>query len=305
MNFLDQLREARDPGDAYLQFIKNYREDEKTIHSFFEGNDDISFYSHFIEQMIPKNHSHFKYICDGKRKVYELYKKVINRVSNESITLFFVDKDLSDLIGEVLPKYHNLYVTDYYSIENFIVTETMLIKVCEVFYHITNSTQLTDIENLFKQEWKTFCRYLLPIMSWAICLKKQGYTVNLNNLQIDKLFQLDKNLKIVKKQKKNTLKYLEKQCNVDTPENCWIQIKKTADVLKKSDAKYYIRGKYELWFFVTFVNKITTIKKDASNKSLFKSRTQISEGNAVEILAPRLPFPPSLKCFLEYHFNQL
>ncbi|NER06363.1 MAG: DUF4435 domain-containing protein, partial [Okeania sp. SIO3C4] len=292
MNFLDQLRDAREPGDAYLQFIKDYKEHQKTVHLFFEGNDDVSFYNHFIKQMLPQNYSDFKYICGGKQKVYTLYEKVIERVSNKSRTLFFVDKDLFDFIDEVLPKYQNLYVTDYYSIENFIVTATMLRRVCEDFYHITDSTQLADIENQFEQEWQTFCRYLLPIMSWIIYLKKQKYQPNSNNLQMKNLFKLTNDLKIVKIICKK-LFYLEKQCSVETPNNCWIQIRKIVYRLKKNEAKQYIRGKYELWFFVTFFNKITNLR-DSEGKSIFKTRTQITIENAVEILAPRVPFPQSL-----------
>ncbi|NEQ36658.1 MAG: DUF4435 domain-containing protein [Okeania sp. SIO3I5] len=307
MNFADQLRDARNPGDVYLQFIKNDGKDEKTIHSFFEGDEDISFYSHFIEQILPKNYSSLKYVCKGKQKVYELYKKVIAHISNKtnkSRTLFFVDKDLSDFLNEDLPKYENLYVTDYYSIENFLVIETMIRKICEDFYHITDTTQISEIKSRFQQELKTFYRYLLPIMSWIIYLKKQGYQVNLNNLQMDKLFQLNDDLQICKKQQKNYLKILEKHCGVDTPQKCWIQIKKTVEYLKQYDAKSYIRGKYELWFFVTFINKINIIK-DVHNQQLFKSKTQINEGNAIAILAPRIPFPPSLKLFLKKNFKQL
>lgn len=303
MNFADQLRDAREPGDAYLQFIKDYKEHQKTVHFFFEGNDDVSFYNHFIKQMLPQNYYDFKYICGGKQKVYMLYEKVIERVSNKSRTLFFVDKDLSNFIDEVLPKYQNLYVTDYYSIENFIVTATMFRRVCEDFYHITDSTQLADIENQFEQEWQTFCRYLLPIISWIIYLKKQKYQPNSNNLQIKNLFKLTNDLKIVKIMYKK-LFYLEKQCSVETPKNCWIQIRKIVYHLKKYEAKQYIRGKYELWFFVTFLNKLTNLR-DSEGKSIFKTRTQITIENAVEILAPRVLCPQSLKDFLELHFKTL
>ena len=184
------------------------------------------------------------------------------------------------------------------------LTETMIIKIFEDFYHVTDTTQISEIKSRFKQELKIFYRYLLPIMSWVIYLKKQGYQVNLNNLQIDKLFQLNDNLRICKKQQKNYLKFLEKHCGVDTSQKCWIQIKKTVEYLKQYDAKSYIRGKYELWFFVTFINKINTIK-DTNDKPVFKSKTQINEGNAVAILAPRVPFPLSLKLFLEQNFNKL
>ena len=115
---------------------------------------------------------------------------------------------------------------------------------------------------------------------------------------------LNDNLQLCKKQQKNYLKILEKHCDVDTPQKSWIQIKKTVEYLKLYHAKSYIRGKYELWFFVTFINKINIIK-DANDRPLFKSKTQINEGNAVAIIAPRVPFLSSLKLFLEQNFNQL
>lgn len=304
MGFLEDLKDAAKPADAYLAFIKAYPSKENKIHAFFEGEDDFSFYPQFIKAVLEKDYPIEKYDCGGKAKVYELYSKVMSRVNDKIQVLFFVDKDHSDLIKENYITSDKIYVTDYYSIENFLVTESILYSVCEEIYHIKNSDpHLELIIKKFRKELNKYYLLILPIIAWIIYTRKTGKKVNLNNVDLKKIFYFNDDLEIVRKSpdKYNSrLKYLDISCNVSTPKTVWRDILSVARELSLLQPKIHLRGKFELWFLVEFLTKLKTCK-DSSGKFFFKPSTQISMGNAVEILGPRASCPASLNSFLIFN----
>jgi hypothetical protein len=94
--------------------------------------------------------------------------------------------------------------------------------------------------------------------------------------------------------------YFEKSCGVTSIAELQLELPKIISELRPLEPKTYIRGKYELWFFVKFIDKLIEILRTLS-RSLgfsFKNRTSIGEENAMEVLGPRLPIPQSLHNFL-------
>jgi len=304
MGFLEDLKDAANPADAYLAFIKAYPSKENKIHAFFEGEDDFSFYPQFIKAVLENDYPIEKYDCGGKAKVYELYSKVMSRVNEKIQVLFFVDKDHSDLIKENYITSDKIYVTNYYSIENFLVTESILYSVCEEIYHIKNSDpRLELIIEKFRKELNKYYLLILPIIAWIVYTRRTGKKVNLNNVDLKKIFYFNDDLEIVRKspEKYNSrLEYLDISCNVSTPKAVWRDILSVARELSLLQPKVHLRGKFELWFLVEFLTKLKTCK-DSSGKSLFKASTQINMGNAVEILGPRASCPASLNSFLIFN----
>lgn len=69
----------------------------------------------------------------------------------------------------------------------------------------------------------------------------------------------------------------------------------------------YIRGKFEMWFFVKFTEKLTRMLQRAISDRGGKMgvKTQITEGNAIEVLGPRLQIPLSLEKFLHQNMDVL
>ena len=71
--------------------------------------------------------------------------------------------------------------------------------------------------------------------------------------------------------------------------------------------KKYMRGKYELWFFIVFIKKIPPLLNTARDKNEQQSvlRVALSPKTAMEILGPRLRIPSSLDIFLEQNLSTL
>jgi hypothetical protein len=126
MTFLDELKRARiSPISVYHQFLLKNHSSPDGVHVFFEGDADFSFYTGFLHRFIPSSKRLFPYRCGSKANVYDTHSKVMS-APPKGIVLFFVDKDFSDILNENYPAADNIYVTDYYSVENYVVTEDML-----------------------------------------------------------------------------------------------------------------------------------------------------------------------------------
>jgi hypothetical protein len=307
-----------------------YQPKSKTVHVFLEGNDDFSFYTNYVTNIIinslpeDKHYNYYPHLCGNKKGVYDLYQLVNPRLKNKSRGLFFVDKDFSEILGEIYPSDENIYVTDYYSIENFLVSEDVLKRVLQEIYHI-NSLELDDllakssldknsILYIFMQELKTFHLLMIPIIAWIICLKRLNIKPNLNNVKLDKIFHLDETQLTIDKINNSgylsRFKYLEAVFNVSTPPGVWLQILNEARKLRiifDQNPKIYIRGKYELWFLICFLNKLEKRLRDELkvHKKAFSVKTQITNENAIEILGTRVYCPESLNRFLENHRDNI
>ena len=87
------------------------------------------------------------------------------------------------------------------------------------------------------------------------------------------------------------------KCNVKTSPDT-----KAIDFARKDlemlETKIWLRGKQELWCLIAFLNKLEKEIKDDDTIKPLKIRSQITPGNAVELLAPRLACPQDLKNYV-------
>lgn len=301
MSFLDSLREARQsPAAAYQQFVLKYPKTVEDIHAFFEGRDDPSFYLSFLLQVVSDISKIHIYRCNNKQGVYETYKKAMRLTKKPSHVLFFVDKDHSDLMGEVYETAVNIYVTDFYSIENYVVSEAMFRRVWEDFFNIINLTiDYEVIVSKFREELQRFYKFALPLSAWILFNKRKGLKPNLNNVKLSELYTFGQDLTLQTASTLKIINHLDRVCGIDCPNEPPFEFLLLMNELETIEPKRYIRGKYELWFFVKFIEKlILALNAETNNKNpAVKIRTQISESNAIEILGPRVQLPQSLRNF--------
>lgn len=314
---LDEFRYEREsPASAYFRFLQNLESQAKNnIHAFFEGRDDSAFYVNFI-QRFASNQEVYTYLCKNKKGVYETYGKIL-KASYRVTALFFVDKDHSDILNEQWEQAPNIYVTDFYSIENYLVSVYMLERVWKELFRFSGMMDFNSRHRAkFEEELQRFYAFTTPLMAWIICLKRQGKFPIINNITISRDFNITKELTLEWKEDVQkmgeSLLLLETLCKEKTPEE-GIDIKSIINhELQALHPKSYIRGKLELQFFVKFINTLLgslnhSVLANDENKStktpLVTTKTQLTEDNAVEILGPRALIPRSLEAFLQEHLS--
>ena len=116
-----------------LKFLLNVNSHGIGIHAFFEGNTDESFYGTHIRNRMIGNLRLYSYNCNNKEGVYEVQQKLNYGEFNDEISMFFVDKDLDDIIPVYREFCPDIYVTTYYSIESFLVTKEIIEQVWQKY----------------------------------------------------------------------------------------------------------------------------------------------------------------------------
>jgi hypothetical protein len=287
----------------YNEFLRSQGKTRKQIIGFVEGKDDPSFYQGHIENYIDKDEWTIKLIEAGypngnKDRVLRLLNVIDwNRYSTKQ-TVFFVDRDLSEFLNENLPSVHNLYVTDMYSIENYIVSKFTLRRVLRELYNVTlPEYEWAIIEELFEDGLHQIKELMSLIIAWYLYLRSTDCKPDFDNIDMSDLVTID--CCRVHLKKVDLAMYIkDKWCM----ENSEVDIGPIlADFKAKDGYNKFIRGKNLMWFFINFIDSFCR----SCNRVIPSIQTPITGcrrlnlKDAVKDLGPRTKIPESLKAFLD------
>ena len=304
MSFAEDLLKAGTSVPAVLhEFLLQHDPKQERVHAFCEGYEDPAFYRRKVEAHAGKRRVFF-YRCHGKSKLFAILAEITARVGSYRHTLWFVDKDLSDLIPEHYPKDHRIYVTEYYSIENYVVCEEVVRHICSDFLILKKCAFPKEkVVERFATELSRFQRLVTPIMAWTICVRRRGLPVALQNLNLGEMFLFDPNLRI--RRRKGIVPYLTKRTGVPNDPHFWADLRAVIRSLKNLDPKTFVRGKFETWFLVQFsraaIEQVKAAAIAADGDLEVPIRVEVS--NLVPLLAAYASLPPSLETFLASHLG--
>lgn len=316
MSLLDVLDEKiLSPEATYIKILSQYKTNDNTIFCLVEGIEDISFYRPFLE--IYKEDVTVKYIvCNGKQNVIDNYRDIDWNFYDKKRVLFFIDKDFDDYIGKEIVVDNNVFITDCYSIENYLVDEKILEKFIIDNCLITNESVIKiTIEN-FKNEHNTYVRQLKMISAWMMYCRKNNFKVCFNEIKMSDLFKIDQNGKLKKKTLSSYSSKFQYLCEKTQTNHFDIEeIRYYYNLISiEGNPKKFIRGKYELYFMFIYlkyisehvVNEISkevkSYNKKASSKDRItrpKSTIQFNEENIFQVLYNKTLIPQKLKTFIQ------
>lgn len=291
-----------------------------TLHVFVEGPDDFSFYGNALAPYLDLFDDYEHYICHGKRQVYDVRTDVLSHTSaadwwNSMCILYFVDKDHSDLAEQSFSPAEDVYVTDYYSFENYLVTEQMLKRVFQDFinFYEGKRPRLEDHVNRFGTVLGQFYEIARPVMVWGIYNRKLGKEISFGNVKPGKLFEvrvLEGEVEVLSKIGPTDECYvnlLDRLCKVCTPDSFYAEKQSTNDSLSTLEPKVYTRGKYELWIMLRYVDLTLQFLRTNSNGryKLRYSLSKLEDRDRSKVIAQMLhPLPTSLSEFLEENLSR-
>lgn len=305
-SFLDALKAAPKSSQAKLNtFLLSFQPQGKAIAIFLEGRDDPSFIrvnvQRFAEQ---KGLSVETIILGNKKEVLNAYDYLEKRFPNHPKIMFFVDKDHDDLIGENrgTKTEQGLFVTQYYSLENYLVSETAIAAILTDFWGWDSSNKAIAIAcQKFDQFQQDYPQVFLPLMAWLLATRRLGEKPNINNIQIS-ILTIDINYKMMLNCEPDIYTYLGIVCHVNIQPDP-MTIDSTIRELEALPTKVWLRGKQELWCLIRFLSRLEEEVKTGQIK--LKIRSQININNIVELLSPRLPCPSDLRDYLDNRLGSL
>lgn len=305
MSFVDALRKARrGPTTVLHEFKVNYDPNQRRVHAFVEGYEDVVFYKAAIESALRRDTRVYLYRCGNKRSVYEMFTKLTNAgVPPPKNILFFVDKDLSEIMGETWPIDERIYVTDVYSIENHFVSRAALDRLCADFIKLRGfEFDFAPVSEHFDEQLGRFHSAALTVMAWIACTRMSGLTPNINNIDMAQLFYMSQDCIIGARTGRAA--YLARSTGVTPLVPFWSALLKQRRIMAATPPKQVIRGKFEIWFIVTFVraifDKLRVISEEVGGSASLK--VNLNAHNIIEMLVGKIPTPISLQRFLNRHY---
>lgn len=290
--------EARSDIAALHQFRILYNPNENSHHFFFEGEEDSLFFMPEARRHIPNVPTHI-YDCGGKRNVIQVRDEIKLGGYSLNSCLFFVDRDYDDFLGTQVALDEFTYITDNYSIENDIATLEAAVVMMEDVLRISRADpDFLKIEKMLIEAYRDFHIEARSLVAWILAAKEEKCSPNLRNT-----VGLKNIVTLVGVKPKITSKgFLEfkKKVIVNNKKPSFKRILNWRRRLDLSQAKLWIRGKYDLWFFhsslISALDEINTQRKTNGARPISVPAI-VKEGKMFEILGGRIPAPKSLQEF--------
>lgn len=267
----EQMGSASSLWKQYLGRSKAIDRESKKVDffCFYEGKDDCKFYNIKLLEM-DKQVTHF--ICYSKINVINFRKFMKKRYGKLKKIIYFIDKDFDEIIDNkkynTLKNKNNLYITPCYSVENIFTDKKVFenILINEYNYPL-NSENYKELQNKFLILKNEFHEYIKNINFWYATYKyfynKKDirHEINFSKFPLGKYIDLDinENKILVKKIESNSLLENLKLEIESLPDNFDEEMENIKKLFSNFD--YEFRGKLELFFLTSFLDKINKNKK--------------------------------------------
>lgn len=244
---------------VYHKFILDNTKHKNTLFYFVEGEDfcyynpRIKKYSNYI--------NYIDYSCNGKKNVIGVKKLLENKgeIRQNNKVKFFVDKDY-DL--EKIPK--GIYVTDYYSIENFYLNEDTIKQVLENIMEVNrNSENFSLCLEYFDKTYNEYSKFAVKLNTFFYTIREyeKKFGKARSNLNVQKFTKFVRNSSLDKFEMidityEELLKIYNIEYNIDI-----VKFNQNISLFKSNDHTNF-RGKFELEFFKYFLNTVKKAIKD-------------------------------------------
>jgi hypothetical protein len=285
------------------KFLTHYDPNSDRVFAFVEGEADEVFYRAQIHKYVADQGQIFIYNCDGKENVYDAYQDIIAKYPTCQRVLFVLDKDLDDIIGAQWPSDPRIFTTEYYSIENYVVTKQALHRYFKDYVKVRRVD--IDLEAAlvsFDEGLNAFHRRMLPVMAWIVVAKRSGARIVLNDLNPGEMLAVSGDT-TARKSGCRAVAYLCRVCQANPNVAFWKLIRRTLRELQRLPAKSYVRGKFEAWWFVEFGQRmlegLRRVVQEAGGS--VRVSAQLHASTFVQLLAGSVTTPAALDKFLIFH----
>jgi hypothetical protein len=305
MSFADLLRQSRSTTNASVhKFLTNYDPSQQRVYAFVEGDPDQAFYRSFISAFLLDGTPIYFINCEGKKRVFDAHSKVIERYPSCRNVLFFVDKDVDDLIGLSWPQDPRIFSTDCYSVENYVVCAEAAQRYLADYVKFRRVViDLSPVPTEFTARISQFYRAIRVVMCWIIAMRRSGARVVLNDIKLEELIELNSAV-ITPKKGVDRLDYL-KRVTQSTQTVSWREVRRCCRELANAEPKKFVRGKFEAWFLVEFIKRMIAdlAKVAAEEGGGISVNAPLQVSNMIQLLVRAISIPPNLSRFLEFHLG--
>lgn len=311
MSMLRIHETAREAAAVLIhEVLSAYKADGTRVFLLFEGRDDPSFYCGLLRTQLPSGMREWYRVAGRRSRVLQVHSGLDWSRLDPRIVLFFVDRDLTDYVIEAKLG-DNVYVTDEYSVENYLVTEDACERVLREIYGLVNSTdaEMTELRNRFRSAVDEFCFRIAPLMAWyAVCrlcrMKPTMDAVRLETLCSVRRAVLEWSPSF---DDAALIDAAEDHTDVRLPIEESGRVGEIALAIRsRQPVSTCVRGKWLAWLFLRFAESVVAEWKTLCPSLPSEPRRHLELGrtNFVEVVGPRATCPESLKSFVKRNVGE-
>lgn len=288
-------------AELKLKLISLRQETPNSMVFVFEGDDDRSVYFSWV-RYLEAGFSYEPFTCNGKGAVLKL-KEAVSRDAGDLATgvYFFIDQDFDGSRG--VPDDGRLYVTDAYSVENYLVNDEVLEEILKIEFHCHAAPLVRRrVIDLFRDVYAQFLQASKDVNRDLHAARSLGV-----QLQDD----------LPKGVSSFVIIDLNNVTRSDTPSSSVVRTTREISDEEKAgllhefeslDPAMRYRGKFALSFFMQWMERLATERK-AQNTDLFHGldpAVRVLNGRlSMATLASRSAPPPSFRIFFDVIRRQM
>jgi hypothetical protein len=293
--YLTEMRGSREKPAVLKAKITTLRASiPETLIFVFEGIDDKSVYHSWIARVSPEL-KYEPFPCGGKTHVLSLLE-IVSRDLNDlrSGIYFFLDRDFDDSRGVVLTE--NAFMTDEYSIENYLVNEDVLEELLKNEFHCHGQPSVRwPIIGLFTKAYDSFLN-VCHDLNFRIYIARRVPIELMGHLpeKISQLASIEiESVNPSAKSLSELVKLLREPTDAESAEH--------SSVFEKLDPKTRYRGKFSIMFFYRWLSALA-VDRNAEKPVHFLGIDNTHRANCALItlggLASKSRMPASLPVFV-------
>ena len=290
----------REPSALVFLYERDRRKTPNKLFLFYEGDEDSSYYNAHVRKVFGAEIALHPFVCNGRKKVLEVLKRITKKYGRPKDALFFIDADHGRYLGEVIPRNKKLYTSTFYSFENYLVSKCALEILFLDLLGLNQSVEsIDDCISEYTEAYEKFCRTMTLYTALILDFKARGFEPIAQNLKCNELVMLNLDTSTITKN--FCLMQVCTKMKVDRSNYSLKEHVNWAKKLKQELPPNYIRGKWELSFFREFCDQYQdlVIARTSQSESKRILRKKLSYNNFIDYLASRLPTPPRLDVFLK------
>ncbi len=268
---VNTLRESRTKAQAvFLTFTRQYKKQPSALYCFFEG-EDSKYYGVRIDNIARPEESNYL-ICNGKEGVIGIHRMLTNRKHYSNVkAAYFIDRDFDPSIRET--SLAGIYETPCYSIENFYTSVRCLSRILKSELKLDVDEDCERCTSLYTKLQQEFHDAIELLNIWIACQRDKAAELKINTLSISK-FANSVRIGLDRIQIDYTVDDLYEKFPASLPIS-QDELDAKRNELRSRDRQKSFRGKFEIEFFVLFLNKLV----DAANQGThpyFSQKVKVS-----------------------------
>lgn len=305
MSFLDIMEAAiESPQTALHTLLSKMSNSINTLHVYYEGKCDNKLYYGMIRRLVGDTVNIRTIVCGNKKKVFAFKNELAGKSNKKNKIIFFVDKDIDNFFNDNdFLITNDMHQSFYYSIENYVVCEQILISICRECFDMSNlEDQNNDLYIRLVQTFKSaqgfFFEKIKEIMIFAFIARESFPRPVLSSMKFSDLFYFDERCNInfhIKGDYESLLDYFIAKTGCDIS-GCLNRYDYFEEMLNNIDERCYVRGKYQLEMFCSF---LLSVQKAVGVILPYKQKFQINDESIFLFSGPRIIIPSTIKDFIK------